>query len=830
MKIKAMFIVGLLLMSVFVSLCMPYASAANKNYLKVDETYGGVMNNRYVNNGNSFNLGDKDIFFSIAVQNVQWDIGHWNEYNIQNVTAKISGQKDMNGASATILDFANGENTGEYLIKDGHGPILGGSAVISGYQADVVATGAAGTYNLTVDLNYDYSYMAANSSIQWTKGTDQDYVYIRIDDGLNVNQGVNIFDENNVIVGHYLYAGTNFQKVGVYVQTAVGKIGEVTATITLDTQTKSYLTLDQQGAYTSQLNGGTSVYFKYRVDVKDGTPPGRYSATMVVQYLRWYGETNQKQITAQQIPLEFIVDFTPLLTITSPASFTVTQGALTTNLTDVTLKNIGNTELKKIKVWIDISNYFEENGFYYYGDGGARVLIPTQDQKETLGVGETWQIDFLGINVFKYLPAGEHRLPLQYSGYYADDGTAGGSSDYKLTDASVYYAIKQETLYVKVNVQDSTHDFKVQSTSSVNLGQRMDDVTVSLSIQNLEDVDVLYTSVMVGTKDQTGAKPLFINPKNTGSDYLDPIELTRFPAQSTQYFNVNADVSLNATAGYYNLPVLITGVNANTKGPVSVTRTMSIRVNPEPPKLLITDLTYDAKTIKGGKEFTLTINVKNVGKDVARNIFVTLVEGNNGGAGISTNFAPDVAKADAIANPFSVKVSKILVDGSIAPGDTKSVTYTVKADKNLVKGKDYQMNVYVEYNDDLSRSWSYSSEVSISVSGSIPTQPQDNSGMMNITYAAILALIFIIILMFVWVKMTKPKRPSRYDEALPSEPAPREHTPPSTSSAPATATAAPVQTTTVMTPTGAQTFKVCPACHKSVPASMVTCTHCGCAL
>ena len=73
MKLKAMFIVGLLLMSVFVSLWLPNASAANKNYLRVEENNSPYMNNRYVNNGNAFNLGDKDIFFAISVQNVQWD-------------------------------------------------------------------------------------------------------------------------------------------------------------------------------------------------------------------------------------------------------------------------------------------------------------------------------------------------------------------------------------------------------------------------------------------------------------------------------------------------------------------------------------------------------------------------------------------------------------------------------------------------------------------------------------------------------------------------------------------------------------------------------------
>jgi hypothetical protein len=829
MKYKSVFMVGLLLLSAFAAFSVPNASAADKNYLKVDENHGSMVN-RYVNFGNAYTLGDKEITFAIAIQNIQYDwVSNPLNYWIQNISAKVTSQRDMTGAQFNILDFSNGENT----IKTTAGyNLTAGSIMLSGFQADVVTTGPAGTYNLTVEFTYDYCVADINLVQHWTtKATDRDYVYIRVDDGLSVNQQVSIFDENNNIVGHFLYAGTTFQKVGIFVQTITGKIGDVTTTIKLSAQSASFLTLDQTTAYTSQLGAGTFVYFKYRVDVKDGTSPGRYDATMEVKYKRFYGETNQVLITAQLIPLEFIVDFTPLLTVTSPASFTVTQGALATNLTEVTLQNIGNAELKKIKVWIDISNYFEENGYYFYGDGGAKVLLPSEDQKEKLGKGETWQVDFMGINVFKYLPEGEHRLPLSYSGYYFDDGTAGGSSDYKMTDANVYQTIKGVPLYLKVIVPGNTHDYKVLSTSSVNLGTKMKDISLSFSIENLEAVGVLYTSIQVGTKDQSTNKVLLVNPKNTGSNYLEPIEMTQFSAYTTNYFTVNADVAYGASPGYYTLPMLITGTDANTKLPITTTVSMSVRVNPVPPKLVVTSLSFTDKDVVGGKDFDVNINIMNVGNDTARQVYVTFVEGSNGGGSVATNYAPDVVRVDAAVNPFSVKVSKILVDTPILPGETKAVKYTVHADKNLVKGKDYQMYVYVDYTDDLARSWSYNSEVTLSVTGKIPTKPQDNSGMINTAFGAILLLIFVIILMIIWVKViTKPKRPSRFEEALPEEPTPRSGSPPSSMGAPATAAPAATPTHTVVTAAGAQTFKVCPACHKSVPASQVTCPHCGCAL
>lgn len=825
MRYKTVFVVSLMLMSMLAFMGMPNTSAADKGYLEIDEEWGSMLNG-FVNNGFAYDLGDQDIMFSVSVINTkyEYDMTIWHHmYEITDLKIKIIGQKDSLGNSVNILDFSDGESEVDYV-----GTIRSTPAQTGSFEADVVEQGQAGTYELTVKFEYRYWWWTQGTPDEQhnASGTDTDSVLIRIDDGLGVAADMKVFNEADAIVGHYLYAGTTFQKVGIFVQTNVGKIGQVTATIGLSPQTKSYITLDNPSAYTSQISAGSFVYFKYRVDVKDGTLPGRYDATLEVQYERWYGEDDQTTIIAESVAIEFIVDFTPLLTITNPEPYTITQGGLSTDLNEVTLENIGNTELKKIRCWIDIWNYFEQNDFYYMGDGGYRSLLPTEDEKEKLGKGETWQVDFMGINVFKYLPAGEHRLPLGYEGYYYDDGTAGGSSDYKLTDDGTYMVIKGEQLYITVIVTDNTHNFKVDSYSSIDLGMRMDDISVTFSVTNREDVDLLYTTITLGVTD--GNDQLLINPQNPSLNTLEPVDVPRFPAQATQTFTLNADVVQSADAGFYELPVTIVGVNANTKKSITVEETVVIRVNNEPPRLIVTDIRYPGDVlpdkIRAGKVFNLEIDIKNTGNDTARDVFVTLLESQrNADVTVTTDFTPDAAKAEGMIEPFSTEISRIYI-GDIAPGDTKVVTYVVQVDKNMVAGRNYEEWVTADYSDDLNRAWTYTTEISINVKGSQPEQEPDYSGITEPLIVGIFLIIVVFILVIIYVKVVnKPRR--RYGSDVPeeaAEPEIRESSVP-----PPTASTTPVATTE---PVGAQTFKVCPACHKSVPASNVTCPHCGCAM
>jgi hypothetical protein len=298
-------------------------------------------------------------------------------------------------------------------------------------------------------------------------------------------------------------------------------------------------------------------------------------------------------------------------------------------------------------------------------------------------------------------------------------------------------------------------------------------------------------------------------------------------------FTVNVDVVQEAEAGFYYLPVIITGVNDNTKTSISAASdlVLPVRVNPEPPQLIVTDIEYpgklvDDKTkISGGKEFNLVINVLNDGDDTARDVFVNLLETQrDSDVSLQTDFTPDVAKAEGALEPFSTEVSKIFI-GDIAPGETKTVTYTIKVDKNVVKGRNYEMWVYVDYSDDLNRGWSYNTEISIHVKGAQPVEETDYETMTNPASAfgvGIFLIIIIFILALVWVKFVmRPKKryggPADFPEPVVEEPAAREGPLPPP----------PGKETKEGSP---ETFKVCPACHKSVPASHVTCPHCGCAL
>jgi hypothetical protein len=810
---RTILIVSLLVFSSMAIMLLPNAAAADKEYLFVDPN-NWPMSNRYVNGGGSSYLGDKGVTFSIVVENNQYEPAWPGSYIIKNVTAQITAVKDINGNPVSNNPLVGRETSVDYA-----GPITWASATISGFEYDIKDEGVEDTYNLTVRFSYEYDvWDDVNFQYDTFSGTDTDYVYIRIADGVTVGSDVKVFSESDVIQGHYLYAGQTFQKVGVWVSTGVGKVGEVTATISMPTSTKNYITLDQSSAYTSQISSGSGLYFKYRADVKDGTPPGRYEATLKVVYQRYYGDPNERTIMADQIPIEFIVDFTPLLTRSANFEFTFTQGIDTASLDDIEFENIGNTELKKLDLWIDISNYFEQNDFYYYGDGGAKVpepLRPDEPPPESIPKGSTFRMTFSDINVFRFLPAGEHRLPVQYEGYYYDDGTAGGSSDFKQTDESVYNVIKGDWIYIVIHIVDDTPNFKVESTTSINLGRIMKDVDISVSVNNQEDVEMIYMTVSLSTTATDNTK-VFINPKDPAATSLKVMEVQRFYGQTTQWFTFNADVVQGIPDGHYEIPLTLSGINSDTRESFEVTKTITVRVNPTPPKLIVTDISYTE--IKPKQEFQLTINVENIGGDTARDVFVNINDPREyAEVSLTTDFMPEVAKAEKALNPFTTEISKIPFD-DIPTGGNATVIFMMKADKNTVKGRNYNQIVTIEYEDDFQRSWTYQTEVSLEVVGKQPVKEPENPYAVPLIVGIILIIVIFIIAIIVDKVVFKRRRrfggagPETMAEVRAEEPAPRESTlpppPPSQQQA------------------KAQTFKVCPACQRSVPSSNLTCPHC----
>jgi len=822
MKPMSLLVVSLLLLTAVVPIGMLNVSAG-MGFLKVVPSYGGYTSNHYIDYGYTQYLGDELFTFSIPVHNYKWAWSNYDAYQIRWVNGTITAQRDPNGNPANILDFSKGKNQGsyQYIIHDY-------TEVLQGFKADVSPVGISGTYNLTVELTYQYSTVDASMNVNWVNGQDTDYVLLRVDVGVTTTKDVAVLDENDMVLSHYLYAGAKFQKAGVHLEPVVDSIKEVNAVVTMGSPGTNYITISNTGSYIQSLSRYSWIYFKYRVDVKEGTPAGRYKAILEVKFQRNMASTNtMKSVDAQSIPIEFIVDFTPLLRISSPESISISQGTLSTNLTGITFENIGNSALKNIDVWIDISKYFEENNFYFNGDGGQKILVASKTSSDDIPLLGTLSVNFYNINVFKYLPAGEHRIPIGYSGYYYDTGIAGGSTDYKKTDESLYFAIKQEDIYLKVNVVDPTHNFKVESRSSINLNTKMKDITLYFSVTNLEAVDVLYGTIWVGTKDKVTNSRLLIDPTNTLSDNLEPIDVTVIPAQTTMDFTVNADVATGAVAGAYNLPVTITGVNGNTYSSVRSVMTMPVRVNPAPPRIVVTQVQYPTK-IKAGGTFPLLVEVRNEGADYARNVFVT-VQGVSAGTGVNVNGqdTTDVAKADSVLNPFTFAISKIYI-GDLAPGEAKNASYTVRADKNIMPGKGYNLQVSISYTDDLSRAWSYDSMASVYAGGTAPTKQTDLSSALNVFLGGLGLIIIIFILAVAFVKVTRPRKPKHGESVAPNPPGAVGIAPP----APQTYQEAPAAQTYAYPTAQASAVeagpsKNCPSCYKPFPANYPACPYCG---
>jgi uncharacterized membrane protein len=819
----SLLVVSLLLLTAVAPIGMMNVSADKMGWLKVSAN-NYPMSNRYILNGNSVYLGSEGVTFSIEVYNAKWTWATYDSYQIRWVNATISSQRDPNGNPANIFDFSKGKNVVAYQYS-----IYQYSETLSGFKGDVAPVGMTGTYNLTVEFTYQYSTVDALFNKNWINAQDTDYVQVRVDAGVTVTKDVSVLDESDHVLSHYLYAGAVFQKAGVHLEATVDNIKEVNAVITMGSPGTNYLSISNTGSYIQSLNNYNWIYFKYRVDVKEGTPAGRYKATLEVKYQRNMVSTNtMKSIDAQSISIEFIVDFTPLLRISSPDSISISQGSLSTNLTGITFENFGNSALKNIDVWIDISKYFEENNFYFDGNGGQKILLPSKTSSDDIPLLGTLSVNFYNINVFKYLPSGEHRLPVGYSGYYYDTGIAGGSTDYKKTNESLYYQIKEQELYLKVNVVDPTHNFKVESRSSINLNTKMKDITLDFSVTNLEAVSVLYTTIWVGTKDKVTNGRLLIDPTNALSDNLEPIDVTMLPAQTTMDFTVNADVATGAVAGAYNLPVTITGVNANTYASVRSVMSMSVRVNPAPPRLLVTAVQYPTK-IKAGGTFPLLVDVRNEGADYARNVFVT-VQGVSAGTGVNVNgqYAQDVAKADSVLNPFTFAISKIYI-GDLAPGEAKNASYTVRADKNIVAGKGYNLQVSISYTDDLSRGWSYDSMASIYAGGTAPEKATDLSSAINVFLGGLGLIIIAFICAVIFVKaVMRPRKPKKGETVAQNPPGTVGITP----QAPQTYQEAPgtqayAYPTAQASAVEAGPSKTCPSCYKPFPANYPTCPYCG---
>jgi hypothetical protein len=778
--------------------------------------------------GSALALGDMGVKMIVEVENIRTD----SPPRINNITVHVGSVEPTDPFNWKTRDCIEKWNlTGRYYSDDW-----------TGLEFDVLADAATGIYNVTIGYSYDYQ-VPGLTYLHHDEETD--VVQIQIYSLFTVDKKIAHFTDTTSLppgTDPQLYAGESFQKMGFNAprssmfsyRTLNGN--KVSATI-VDKSGVDYsgLTWKERAATIQDVTASSYNYFFYRLSVDSSKNAGRYDYTLELKYTRKDRMTNnQPVVITENTVVSLVVDFTPVLDISSGGEPTIVQGVTTQTSFSVMMRNNGNCDLAKLKIWLDISNYYQYRGGSYFDGDGYISYAGTETAVESLLKGTAVLVDFK-VDIYKYIPPGEHRLPIRYSGYYYDDGSF-SYSDWKYTTDSTYYSINGKELYLKVTVTDRDMAITAVSTSSFNLGGNTKALRVPVELTNHEELQYDDVALKLGTFPRSSPmNPVFVNPGSPGSNSLQTVNLLSLPSASTETVAFMADLAPGVRPGGYDLELNLTATDHNTRLEVSKTLVVSFQVYPMPPKFAILG-SYVISQVRAGKDFMLTVSLENTGLDRAREVFVSVGPPNNG---LQLNAVLDLHDMDPSSlehtiNPFTVTSSRVFL-GDIAAGTTNSENFTVHVDYNVVKGRSYAMAVDVSYRDSFGGVWNQSNMISLTAAGTpsakaAPANPWDQA-MTPLLMIMIVLWVLIIIGAIIIKKTGGPGAMRRHGEtpapaaAPPAPPAGQAFAPaqqqyfppPPVSSGPPQ----PQQAQTMEGP------RPCRKCGIPVPAGNYICPNCG---
>ncbi len=762
-------------------------------------------------------VGDQAVGLTVVVHNQRpgdSDVSNGDE-RMYNVTLEAYGVEDANGkllspqTSPLAWKVSRSDNDG-YGIPLGHSGEGNSSYSFTGLSFDVNGIGAhPGKYNVSVRISYSMmtSWSLASGAMWDYLSEEEDNIQFEIMSNIRVGAPVAYDDSLSPMP---LYAGASFQLIGVPVTTLSGPLDQLVASISVPTTSALKLSAPAGTVLTTSLPAltGTAVLY-FRVDVPMADP-GVYNAsnaniTLTVQFIReqnWNGSLSLISASESGHLLEFTVDYTPLLNATAVAPASFTRGSPVQNLT-VTLKNEGNADVVRVSVSLDVSNYFTGGAYFYDGDGN-RVSVPLEQTISQLKHGETTSVSF-PMAVFSGLPAGTHRLPVRYSGYYERSGGSSFSSGlYAMTDA-LFRQLRGGYPFVDITVRDTAVRLAVStsmpSSMPLNPDGESQGLVIGLAARNDEKTafrDVTFTILAgngtvlrnpvtpasgsldpvrmsslgpgqtaeldfvadmdrtaaagfqqltlrfnatgadsnqavgldqkftvrispfgpaidvgaggplrlggqtrgvivpltvlnsggavlsdIGVTVRAGAPSPLLNPSDPSQQWLEPGRMSVLEPLSSSGLGLMADIDANATAQTYQVGVEVTGRYFATGESFTFSDTFLLRILPAPARLALQSTTIDPVAVQPGKSFTLTVLVKNVGGDTARDVVVALgdLAGQLPGAGASS--ATGLGGGE---EPFSAEVAVKYV-GDIRPGDQVSVAFNVLTEANAPGGR-----------------------------------------------------------------------------------------------------------------------------------------------
>ncbi|MEM4728407.1 MAG: hypothetical protein QXH42_01415 [Thermoplasmata archaeon] len=184
---------------------------------------------------------------------------------------------------------------------------------------------------------------------------------------------------------------------------------------------------------------------------------------------------------------------------------------------------------------------------------------------------------------------------------------------------------------------------------------------------------------------RAGPPTPLISPLDSNSSWLPERRISALQPLSELETTINALIDPSSSPGSYEIEASLSGRYFASGEAFELSRSITIRILPAPPRLSIVNITLNPSEVPPGKPFTLSVTVLNSGGETARGVWVALPA--LAGPGLlpfkQPPLAPEPLKE---GGEFLSAEIPALLAGDIAPGEKATVSFNMRSVKAAPQG------------------------------------------------------------------------------------------------------------------------------------------------
>jgi hypothetical protein len=307
---------------------------------------------------------------------------------------------------------------------------------------------------------------------------------------------------------------------------------------------------------------------------------------------------------------------------------------------------MGNVDLISVEVKVDpitmgTNKFFDE--IYDHYEGTMPALYYDWSPIGDLAMGESADA-MLTAALDLFIPAGEHKILLDWRCYYNNEGQIETSTGVVEADGDWTGGAP---VYEEQTSEMSTTDFETNTHTGAFITVDVTDDELSFSASLVSgggtidaswDVTNRAITIRLTNKEQIQYKDLFVELEcGPGTPFLNPIDHSAttiemdtllndwIAASGTRDVNFHVDVNVawwqddSEEPGMFVVDIIVDGTNDDTEDRIEDTMVpVAMEIIGFGPELFATAVTYES--IDPGDEFQLTITIENFGDDTAREV------------------------------------------------------------------------------------------------------------------------------------------------------------------------------------------------------------------